>query len=68
MAQYNLPAQVTSFVGRTQELAEISDLLSDVDCQLLTLLGAGGTGKTRLAIAVAERQASNFSDGVCFVT
>jgi predicted ATPase/DNA-binding CsgD family transcriptional regulator len=67
MAQYNLPAQVTSFVGRTQELAEISDLLSDVDCHLLTLLGAGGTGKTRLAIAVAERQASNFADGVCFV-
>jgi predicted ATPase/class 3 adenylate cyclase len=57
-----LPAQLTSFVGRERELAEVSALLRDA--RLLTLTGAGGCGKTRLALQVAGQQAEDFSDGV----
>ena len=63
----NLPIQPTPFVGRRRELAEIEELLADTACRLLTLLGAGGAGKTRLALATAERQTSHWSDGVVFV-
>jgi predicted ATPase len=51
---HNLPAQSTPFVGRAQELAEIVRRLQDPACHLLTLIGPGGIGKTRLALAVAE--------------
>jgi predicted ATPase/DNA-binding XRE family transcriptional regulator len=51
----NLPQQVTPFIGREAELAEIAALLEDPDCRLLTLVGPGGIGKTRLALAVAEK-------------
>src|SRR5207247_1733829 len=47
----NLPQQVTSFIGREKEMAEIKGLLGKT--RLLTLTGAGGTGKTRLALQVA---------------
>lgn len=67
MTQQNLPRQSTSFVGRSKEIAEINTLLQNVDCHLLTLLGVGGIGKTRLALAVAERQLDNFEHGVYFV-
>ena len=50
---HNLPAQITGFVGRTRERGQLVDLLSS--CRLLTLTGPGGTGKTRLAIEVADR-------------
>lgn len=67
MSQHNLPSQLTKFVGRTQEIAEIVDRLNNVDCRLLTLIGSGGIGKTRLALAVAETQISNFTEGVWLV-
>jgi predicted ATPase/DNA-binding SARP family transcriptional activator len=51
---HNLPVQVTVFVGRERELAEIHQRLADPDCRLLTLTGPGGTGKTRLAIQAAQ--------------
>jgi predicted ATPase/DNA-binding SARP family transcriptional activator len=51
----NLPPQPTSLVGRDAELAEIAALLKDPACRLLTLVGAGGVGKTRLAIESASR-------------
>jgi predicted ATPase/class 3 adenylate cyclase len=57
-----LPSQLTSFVGRERELAEVAALLRDA--RLLTLTGAGGCGKTRLALQVAGQQAEDFSDGV----
>ncbi len=63
----NLPAQPTSFVGRGEELAEIAELLADPACRLLTLLGPGGIGKTRLAIEVAARMGDDVADGVYFV-
>jgi predicted ATPase/DNA-binding NarL/FixJ family response regulator len=60
----NLPAQATSFVGRAAEIAETSLLLGDR--RLLSLLGAGGCGKTRLAVALASQVAADFPDGVWF--
>src|SRR5262245_13405512 len=62
-----LPFQTTSFIGREAELAEIAGLLANPACRLLTLLGPGGMGKTRLAQVVAATQTSAFADGVAFV-
>ncbi len=66
-----LPVQTTPFVGRENELTDIARLLFDPQCRLLTLLGPGGMGKTRLAIRVAERLAqtenSHYPDGAFFV-
>jgi DNA-binding SARP family transcriptional activator len=58
----NLPIPLTSFVGRVRETAEVKDLLSV--SRLLTLTGAGGSGKTRLAIRVATDTLDAFEDGV----
>jgi predicted ATPase/class 3 adenylate cyclase len=62
-----LPGQHRSLVGRERELAASRRLLLDPSTRLLTLTGAGGTGKTRLAVAVAEGVHDAFDDGVCFV-
>jgi predicted ATPase/class 3 adenylate cyclase len=61
----NLPQQVTSFVGRERELAEIQHLLGTT--RLLTLLGSGGIGKTRLSLHVGADSMDDFPDGVWFV-
>jgi non-specific serine/threonine protein kinase len=61
----NLPSALSSFVGREQVLAEVRRLLEDT--RLLTLTGAGGCGKTRLALAAAEEQVEAFEDGVWLV-
>ncbi len=65
----NLPEQRTSFVGRELELSEVTELLVQPDCRLLSVVGAGGVGKTRLALKTAQQQleAGGFSDGVVFV-
>ena len=63
----SLPFQPTTFVGRSTELAAIARLLANPACRLLTLLGPGGIGKTRLALAVAASEAAAFPDGVAFV-
>ncbi len=61
----NLPSQLTTFVGRQDELAEAEALLATT--RLLTFTGPGGTGKTRLSIALATQVADRFPDGVYFV-
>lgn len=58
----NLPQQLTSFIGRERELAEVKTLLAEN--RLLTLTGAGGTGKTRLALQAAADVSGEFPDGV----
>ncbi|MFN8492201.1 MAG: AAA family ATPase [Caldilineaceae bacterium] len=65
--KHNLPAQATPFVGRTTELAQISALLADSTCRLLTLVGPGGVGKTRLALQAASQFLTHFPDGVYLV-
>jgi predicted ATPase/DNA-binding NarL/FixJ family response regulator len=62
-----LPRQLTAFVGRTQEVEKIRDLLCEPECRLLTLVGAGGIGKTRLALEAAATQTPHFDDGVVLV-
>ncbi|MDT5353224.1 MAG: hypothetical protein QOJ56_1756, partial [Mycobacterium sp.] len=65
LAATNLPVQLTSFVGRDAQLTQLRELLADD--RLVTLTGAGGVGKTRLAIQVAAAMAGEFSDGTWYV-
>jgi len=62
-----LPQQATRLVGRTVELGELHTRLQDNDTRLLTLTGPGGTGKTRLALALADEAVGAFREGACFV-
>ncbi|MFT7475405.1 MAG: putative ATPase/class 3 adenylate cyclase [Verrucomicrobiales bacterium] len=62
---HNLPAQLTCLVGRTDEALEVEELIRSH--RLVTLLGAGGVGKTRLALQVAADLGSHFSDGMWLV-
>jgi predicted ATPase/DNA-binding SARP family transcriptional activator len=69
---HNLPPQPTPFVGREEELDQVARRLDDPACRLLTLVGPGGVGKTRLALTAAERQLTRrqtnpFPNGVFFV-
>ncbi len=71
MVAQNLPLQSTPFVGRVEELAEIINLLDTPACRLLTLVGPGGIGKTRLALEAAALLSNRpdvlFPDGLFFV-
>src|SRR2546425_249994 len=63
----NLPLPRTSFVGRASELEAIDRLLEDPGCRLLTLVGPGGAGKTRLALEAAAGRVDRYPHGVHFV-
>ncbi len=65
--KHNLPRLPTSFIGRLKELEELDELLANPDTRLLTILGAGGMGKTRLSIEVGRAQLAHFEDGVYFI-
>jgi DNA-binding SARP family transcriptional activator len=69
---HNLPAQSTPFVGREKELGELQRLLAEPEVRLVTVVGPGGIGKTRLALQCAEEvvagaDGDGFPDGVYFV-
>jgi predicted ATPase/DNA-binding SARP family transcriptional activator/Tfp pilus assembly protein PilF len=63
---HNLPLQITSFVGREEELAAIGRLLANPACRLISLVGPGGIGKTRLAIQSAAQHVDAFRHGVYY--
>lgn len=65
--KHNLPRQLTPLIGRKQELMAVSAKLLEPAYPLLVLIGEGGIGKTRLALAVAEQVQKHFADGVWFV-
>lgn len=64
---HNLPIQHTPFIGRKTELERLKFLLESPSCRLLTLVGPGGIGKTRLAIEAARQSLSQYSDGLCWI-
>jgi predicted ATPase/DNA-binding SARP family transcriptional activator/DNA-binding CsgD family transcriptional regulator len=64
---FHIPEQPTPFIGREAELVQLEDYLDDSTCRLLTLIGPGGVGKTRLAYQVAASKAKDFASGVCAV-
>lgn len=66
--RHNLLAVPTAFVGREPELARLREKLDEADCRLLTLLGTGGVGKTRLALKLAWDHLYDYEDGVYFVS
>jgi predicted ATPase/class 3 adenylate cyclase len=65
--RHNLPVQPTPFVGRREEMDQIAQRFEDPACRLLTVLGPGGMGKSRLAIQAAQEHLPLFKDGVWFV-
>ena len=66
-APSNLVPPLTPFFGRATELLELAQLLTDPDCRLLTVVGPGGIGKTRLVIEVAQTLVQQAPHGICFV-
>ncbi len=64
---HHLPAQPTPFIDRAQDLADVGQFLADPARRLVTLVGPGGMGKTRLALAAAEANQDNFQHGVHFI-
>jgi len=62
-----LPHPPTRLVGRGDEVVRVLDLLADPETRLVTIFGSGGIGKSRLALAVAERAKDRYADGVAYV-
>ena len=68
MRRPSLPDPPNALIGREAELESLAEQLCDRDTRLLTLVGPGGVGKTRLALASAARVGDRFADGACFVS
>jgi predicted ATPase len=68
VSTHHLPTPLTPLLGREQEVAAACTLLRHPKVRLVTLTGAGGVGKTRLAVQVATGVLADFPDGVCFVS
>jgi predicted ATPase/class 3 adenylate cyclase len=68
LSNTNLPAEASTFIGRQRELDDLNALLTRSDVRLLTLTGAGGSGKTRLALRLAAEFVEEFKNGVFFVS
>ena len=67
---YGFPAQLTPFIGRQHDIAQIMTQLSDKSCRILTLIGPGGIGKTRLSVQVGQElghNAAQYADGITFI-
>src|SRR5258708_502588 len=65
---WKVPAAFHACIGRSQEIAAICALLKRTDVRLLTILGPGGIGKTRLAVEIAEQMRNHFVDGISYVS
>jgi DNA-binding SARP family transcriptional activator/predicted ATPase/Tfp pilus assembly protein PilF len=65
---HNLPADLTPFLGRKAELEQLNQLLTTDAIRLISIVGMGGMGKTRLALAASRQQIGNFYDGIFFVS
>lgn len=65
---WKIPPTFTSFIGREREIDAVCTLLTSSDVRLVTLLGPGGVGKTRLSIQIARRMGERFAGGLCFVS
>jgi len=63
----NLPSHKTSFIGRKVEIFRINKMIHEKDCRLVSLVGLGGSGKTRIALETANLIQSSFMDGVYFL-
>jgi predicted ATPase/DNA-binding SARP family transcriptional activator len=64
----NLPPTFTPFFGRTEEMKSVGNMLRSEEARLLTITGAGGSGKTRLALEVARQREADFPGGIWFLT
>lgn len=65
--RHNLPPQTAPFFGRQSELAHIGELMADPACRLLTIIGPGGIGKTRLALQFGAAQLDRYLNGIYFI-
>lgn len=67
-SRYDLPEKLTPFIGRERELREIGALLGEPNCRLITIIGPGGVGKSRLAVEAARAHYAAFPDGEFYLS